>query len=195
MGSPSTGVKSTLKSPVCTTVPTGVWMASAQAPAMEWLTLMNSISKRAELYEVARLDHVHLHALDVAVLLELLRHQRQRQPRAVHGRGQLLEHIGRGADVVLVAVGDDVAADAVAVLGKVGKVGDHQVDARHIVAGKHGAHVHHHDVVPVFKHGHVHADLAQSPQGDDAQPRLLLFRFFLIFLCQKDPSFASKMTT
>ena len=43
MGSPSTGVKSTLKSPVCTTVPTGVWMASAQAPAMEWFTLMNSM--------------------------------------------------------------------------------------------------------------------------------------------------------
>ena len=36
------GVKSTLKSPVWTMTPAGVWMASAQASGMEWLTRINS---------------------------------------------------------------------------------------------------------------------------------------------------------
>ena len=40
--SPWMGVMSSLKSPVCTTVPSGVWMARQQASAIEWLTWMNS---------------------------------------------------------------------------------------------------------------------------------------------------------
>ena len=42
MTPPSMGVKSTLKSPVWTMTPAGVWMASAQASGMEWLTRINS---------------------------------------------------------------------------------------------------------------------------------------------------------
>ena len=146
--------------------------------------------ERAQFDQIARLDHVHLHALDVAVLLEFLRHQRQRQARAVHGRREFFEHVGRGADVIFVAVGDDVTADALPVFFKIGKVGDHQIDARHVVAGKHGADVHHHDVVAVFEYGHVHADLAQSPEGDDAQPGFFFLCGFCVLLSQKYPSFA-----
>ena len=42
MISPSMGVRSSLKSPVWITVPTGVVTARQQASAIEWLTLMNS---------------------------------------------------------------------------------------------------------------------------------------------------------
>ena len=42
MISPSMGVKSTLKSPVCTRTPAGVCMASPTESGMEWFTLMNS---------------------------------------------------------------------------------------------------------------------------------------------------------
>ena len=45
--SPSIGVRSSLKSPVCTSIPSGVLMASAQASAMEWFTWMNSTVKDA----------------------------------------------------------------------------------------------------------------------------------------------------
>ena len=41
---PSIGVWSILKSPVCTSVPTGVWMASATQSGMLCVTRMNSIS-------------------------------------------------------------------------------------------------------------------------------------------------------
>ncbi len=47
--SPFTGVKSILKSPVCTTVPMGVFIARATASAIEWLTFINSISKAPSL--------------------------------------------------------------------------------------------------------------------------------------------------
>ena len=42
MTSPSMGVESILKSPVCTTAPIRVWMAKATESAMEWFTWMNS---------------------------------------------------------------------------------------------------------------------------------------------------------
>ena len=39
---PSTGVKSTLISPVWTTIPNGVWIANAQLSAILWFVLINS---------------------------------------------------------------------------------------------------------------------------------------------------------
>ena len=42
---PSSGSWSILKSPVCTTMPAGVRMATARASGMEWLTATNSQSK------------------------------------------------------------------------------------------------------------------------------------------------------
>ena len=42
MTSPSMGVESILKSPVCRMVPSGVVIANATESAMEWFTWMNS---------------------------------------------------------------------------------------------------------------------------------------------------------
>ena len=77
----------------------------------------------------------------------------------VDGHIDLLENIGDGADVVLVAVGDEEAADAVVLLDEVGDVGDHQVHTVHVVPGKAHAAVHHNDFAAAFIHGHVLADL------------------------------------
>ena len=81
----------------------------------------------------------------------------------------LLEDVGDGADVVLVAVGDEEAADAALILDEVGHVRDDAVNAVHIVPGEGHAAVHNDDLAAVLIGGHVFADLIQTAQGDDFQ--------------------------
>ena len=128
----------------------------------------------ARLHHVARTDHVHLDVVD-AMLLELVLDQRQRQPGAVHRGGNLRQDIGTGADVILMAVCDEIAAQARGVLFKVGCIGDDQVYARHVVARENRTQIDHDDVVLIFVDRHVLADFAQSAQRNDAKPGLLLF--------------------
>ena len=130
--------------------------------------------------EAARLDHVALgdhvqrgHVLQ-PVLLELMLAQRQRQLRAVHGRGQIAQHIGHRADVVLVAVGDEIAANLVLVVLQIAGVGDHQVHAGHVLPGEDAAQVDHDDVVLIFQYRQVFADFAQAAQRYDFQFRFLV---------------------
>ncbi len=66
---PSSGSWSILKSPVCSSVPAGVRIATASASGIEWLTATNSQSKRPELLALPLLD-VEGVGLD-PVLLEL----------------------------------------------------------------------------------------------------------------------------
>ena len=74
----SSGSWSILKSPVWTTMPAGVRMATARASGMEWLTAMNSQSKGPMR---SRLALLHLEGVRAdAVLLEL---------RLDQGEGQL----------------------------------------------------------------------------------------------------------
>ena len=79
-----------------------------------------------------------------------------------------LEDVGDGADVVLVAVGDEVASQLLLVVDKIGHVGDHQIHAVHIVLGEAQTAVHHDHVLAVFQDSHVLADLIEAPEGDDA---------------------------
>ena len=85
--------------------------------------------------------------------------------------------------MVLMAVRDGVAADAVLVLDEVGDVGDDEIDARHVLRGEDGADVDDDDVVLVFVDGHIFADLTQAAQGNDAQLRSAI----LLFSCHKIP--------
>ena len=73
------------------------------------------------------------------------------------------------ADVILVPVGDEQAAEAVVVLHQIGHVGDHAVDAVHVIAGERHAAVHHDDLAAVFIGGHVLADLVETAKGNDLQ--------------------------
>ena len=103
------------------------------------------------------------------MLLELQANEACGEAGAVDGHIDLLEDVGDGPDVVLVAVGDEQTADAVLVLGEVAHVGNDKVDAVHIVAGKGHAAVHDDDLAAVLIHGHVLADLVQSAERDDLQ--------------------------
>ena len=79
----------------------------------------------------------------------------------------LLHTVGDGADVVLVTVGDEHTPQLFLVCHQVGKVGDHQVYAVHILIGEADAAVDDDHVLAVFQHSAVLADLVQTAQGND----------------------------
>jgi hypothetical protein len=60
--------------------------------------------------------------------------------------------------VQLLALVDDVA-----------DVGDHKVDAEHVLGGEHEAAVYGDAVVAVLEQHHVLADLTETAEGDDAK--------------------------
>ena len=112
------------------------------------------------------------HELDLvqhAVLVELELDEAVGEPGGVHRGVDRLQHIGKGTDVVLVAVGDEEAAQLLRVPGKIGHVGDDKVYAVHVFLGEGNAAVDHNHVLAVFQHRHVLADFIQTAKGDNFQ--------------------------
>ena len=95
--------------------------------------------------------------------------QRQREGRAIDRNVDIAEEIRDGADVVFVTVGEDDAADVSRVLLEESQVGHYQVYAQQLGLGEHHATIDDNDVLPVADGGHVHAELAQTAQGDYVQ--------------------------
>ena len=93
----------------------------------------------------------------------------QGQPSAVNGGGHLLKNIRRGADMVLVAMGEHIAAHPVFVGHQIGCVRNHQVNTQHILLGEDRAAVYHQDVIFVFKGGHVLANFVHAAQRNNPQ--------------------------
>ena len=119
--------------------------------------------------DVARLDRLQPIAGVDAVLLELRLDQRQRHGRAVHGPVERGQHVRHGADVILVAVGEDQRLDLVAPRLDVGEVRNDQIDAELVGVRKHDAGVDEdRGVLPGHRH-HVHAELAEAAQRDDLE--------------------------
>jgi hypothetical protein len=50
---------------------------------------------------------------------------------------------------------------------EVRRVGDDEVDAKHLIVGKHESGVYDHDIVAVLDCHHILADLAEPPQGHE----------------------------
>ena len=138
---------------------------------------------------VVHMDELHVHAaqLDVGarrgymelggavqiVLLQLALNQANGQSRAVHRHVQLLQKVGHRADVVLMAVGDHHAPDALPILLHKGEIGDHAVHAGHILIGEGEAAVHDDHVPLAFIHSKVFSDLIEPPQEVHLDSRLL----------------------
>ncbi len=76
--------------------------------------------------------------------------------------------------MVLVAVGDDDADNLVFSLFKIGDIRDDEVDAEHLVVGKHETAVDDEDGVLVLEGVHVLAHFPQAAQGDIPQLAVLL---------------------
>ena len=103
------------------------------------------------------------------MLLQLQLNQTVRHGGAVDGAIDLLHAVGNGADVVLVAVGDEHTPELLLVGHQVGKVRDHQVHAVHVLLGEAHAAVHRDHVLAVLQDGDVLADLIQSAQRNNFQ--------------------------
>ena len=96
------------------------------------------------------------------MLLQLMLDEGNGQAGAVYRYIHLLEDIGKGADVVLMSMGDHKALYLVNVLLQIGHVRDYQVDAQHIISREGKAAVYDNNAVVKFKGGNVHTDLLQS---------------------------------
>ena len=104
------------------------------------------------------------------VLLDLVAEQAARQGGGVDRHaGEVGQHVGQPADVVLVGVGDQERLDRVPPLAQVRHVGHDEVDAEHLLVGEHQAAVDDDDLVPVLEDVHVLADLADAAERHDAQ--------------------------
>jgi len=84
------------------------------------------------------------------------------------------EHVRKGADVVLVGVRHQEAADPVLSGSQVPDVRDDEIDAEHLLVGEHETRVDDEDVVPHLDREHVLADLADAAEGDDPQRAVCL---------------------
>jgi len=78
---------------------------------------------------------------------------------------------GQGADMVFVAMGQEDAFELMLVLHDIGKVGNDDVDAGHVVFRKSDAAVDDDHLVAVFVNGHVFADFAHAAQRDNLEQR------------------------
>ena len=108
--------------------------------------------------------------LDLALQMMLLKLELDKpgsEPRAVDGAVELLHGIGNAADVVLMTVGQEHAADFFLILDKVRHVRNDKVNAVHVVFGKAETAVDDDDILAVFQNGHVLADFVESTEGND----------------------------
>ena len=71
--------------------------------------------------------------------------------------------------MVLVPVGDDDAPKPIPLVFQIRDIGNYQVDAQHLVFGKHHTGVDEDDVVAVFEHHTVFGNFAQTAKGYDAK--------------------------
>ena len=100
------------------------------------------------------------------MLFQALVHQREREARAVDRHLQVAQDVGQRADVVFMAVGQQDGAQVLPVLLEVGDVGNDDVHAEQFGLGEHHARIDQNHVVARAENEHVHAELAQSAQGN-----------------------------
>ena len=105
--SPSTGVSSIFQSPVWNTRPNGVSMSSPLPSGIECDSATKRTLNGPSSMAAAAFDDVELDLAGQPLLLELPGDQSGGERRRVERRLQLLGEVGQGADMVLVAVGQD----------------------------------------------------------------------------------------
>ena len=166
---PSSGSWSILKSPVCSTTPAPVRITTASASGMEWLTATNSSTNGPKVI-VCALGHLVLRGLLEPVLAQLGAQQREGELGAdERDVAALAQEVRRGADVVLVAVGQDQRLDVVEAVPDRVEVGEDQVDAGVVVLGEEDSAVDDQQAAVVLEDGHVATDLAQAAERDDPE--------------------------
>ena len=139
--------------------------------------------KAAEAEFIPRLFGEYLRVVQQVKFLELQLDYARGELRRVNRYIELPQDIRYGPDVVLVAVGYHHASDAVGVLPQVGDVRDDDIDAVELLVGKTEAAVNDDDVLPVFVHGEVLADLTETAERDDLQFCHIVLLISVLYVC------------
>ena len=144
-----------------------VRIATASASGIEWLTATNSSSKGPRVSRSPAL-HLVVDGLLEPVLAQLGVEQGEGQLGAdERDVAALAQEVRRGADVVLVAVGQHQRLDLVEAVSDRVEVGQDQVDARVVLLGEEHAAVDDQQPLVVLEDGHVATDLAEPAERDD----------------------------
>ena len=125
--------------------------------------------ERSEFQRILGGDGTEVGSFQPLVLLQLNLDEATGEGGSVDRRLHVRQEIGKGPDMVLVAVGDHDPPHPVAALADIAHVGDHDVHPRHLCGGEHETSIDDEEVLPVLHHHHVLADLPHAAQGEDPQ--------------------------
>ena len=127
--------------------------------------------KRAQRKRLAVLDNVKLYLLQQIFLFQLFPHQFSGKGGGVNRAFQLWPQVGDGADVVLVAMGQNQPQQVLLAFFYKAQVRENQVDAGQGFSGKAGAEIDHQPFAQETVKIEVHADLARPAQRHKQQIR------------------------
>src|ERR1700687_675220 len=127
--------------------------------------------ERPELHRIADPNLAQVGFAKEPMLFQLGLDETQRQPRPVDGNVDLLQRVRQTADMVLVAVREEDPKHFTVAAQQVGDVGQHKVDARHVLVREHESGVDDKDLVVPLEGPHVDSDLAQAAQRDIPESR------------------------
>ena len=88
--------------------------------------------------------------------------QRNGQLGTVYRHVNLLQDIRKGADMVLMSMGNHKALYLVNVLLQIADIRNHQVNAQHVISRECKSAVHDDDAVLILKRGDIHSYLFQA---------------------------------
>jgi len=123
----------------------------------------------AEFDATARNSLEKFSGIEEASFFETLFYESEGEAGSVYRDIEIAEDVGKRADVIFVAVGEDNAADMLAILFEIGHVGDDEVDAKKFGVGKHHAGVDDEDVVAKAQDQHVHAKFAETAERNNSK--------------------------
>ena len=123
----------------------------------------------AEFNRITGAHAVHLDLLGHLMLGQLGFDDAAGQSGRVNRCIALTQNIRNSTDMVLMSVGDHIAAQLVQVALEVRCIRNDQVNAQHVVIRKGNAAVNNYDVIAVLDHRHVLTDLVQTAERYDLQ--------------------------
>src|SRR5262249_37229039 len=122
--------------------------------------------ERAGVDDFPRLDGAKLRLARQVMLLEAPLDEGERERRGVDRHIELGEEGGNGPDVVLMPVGQEGRADALAIFDEPGEVRRDDIYAEQLGFREHHAAVDDDDVVAIAQREDVHPELAESAEWD-----------------------------
>ncbi len=165
---------SSLKSPLASTTPAGVSIASARLSSTLCATRIGCTRKGPISTGSPGAERPQIR-LDPA-LHEPTPREAERQPAAVDGHRRRLQRVGERADVILVPVREQDAAHPAPALGEVLEVGNDRVDPRHLRGGEEHSRVDQQQMVLPLQDQGVQSELAQAAEWDETNGLLRLSR-------------------